>query len=107
MFSRIMMILLLGVSLVSLASAKSYTFVLTTASQAGDTHLNAGQYTLKLEGSKVILKDADGHDVTAPAKVEAGSQEFRDTEVSLSQADGRNKIEWIGLAGSKSKVIFE
>jgi len=104
MLSRIALIVLLGATL---ASAKSYEFTLTSTTKAGATTLNAGQYTIKLEGSKIILKDSDGRDVTAPAKIETGTQEFRDTEVSVSQAKGNNRIEWIGLAGSKSKVIFE
>lgn len=100
-------LLLIGLLGVMLASAKTYDFTLTSPSQAGQTKLDAGHYTLKLDGSKIILKDAGGHDVNAPAKVEQNSQAYRDTEVSLSEANGSNKIEWIGLGGSKNKIVFE
>jgi len=101
---RLLAIALLGVMLVS---AKTYQFTLSDTSQAGSTKLSPGQYTLKLDGSKVVLKDAIGHEVPAIAKVESGTQEFRDTEVSTTQSHGSNHIEWIGLAGSKSKIVFQ
>ncbi|MBZ5580186.1 MAG: hypothetical protein LAP40_26805 [Acidobacteriia bacterium] len=101
---RLLVIALLGVML---ASAKTYQFTVSDTLKAGSTQLSPGQYTLKLDGPKVILKDASGHDVPATAKVESGTQEFRNTEVSTTQANGSKQIEWIGLAGSKSKIVFQ
>ncbi len=103
MLTRILLIALMGISL---ASAKTYLFTLSSASQAGSTTLKAGQYSLKVEGSKVVLKDANGKEVAAKAKVETADKPYQATEVSVSQGNG-SKIEWIGLEGSKSKVVFE
>lgn len=100
-------LLILGVLAASLAFAKTYNFTLSNKTEAGSTELNAGQYKLQVNGSKVQLKDAQGHQVTTKAKVESAKQHFRDTEVSVTNAGGRSKIEWIGLGGSQSRVIFE
>ncbi len=90
-----------------LASAKTYEISLPTASQAGSATLKAGQYKLTVDGSKVVLKDADGKSVPANTRIETADKPFRATEVSTTQSNGTSKIEWIGLAGSKSKIVFE
>ena len=100
----VLILMLLGAAL---ASAKTYNFTLSNAAQAGSTKLDPGQYSIRLDGDKVILKDAAGHEVSAAAKVESADHAFRDTEVSATNANGTNHIEWIGLGGSKSKVIFQ
>jgi hypothetical protein len=104
MLTRLLLIALLGVSL---ASAKTYTFTLSNTSHAGSTTLKPGQYTLKVNGSKVLLKDSAGKDVPTNTKVETANQPYKATEVSMTQSNGGEKIEWIGLAGSKSRVVFE
>src|SRR5581483_3739666 len=104
MLTRLLLVALLAVGL---ASAKTYSFSLSNTSQAGSTTLKAGDYHVKVDGSNVILKDADGHDVGAKAKIETSEKAFTATEVSTSQSNGMPHIEWIGLAGSKSKIVFE
>lgn len=104
MYARMLLLALLTVTL---AAAKTYTFSLLDTTRAGSTTLNAGQYSVKVEGSKIVLKDSTGHEVTAKAKVENSDRQFRDTEVSVTGTGGNSKIEWIGLGGSKSKIIFE
>ena len=104
MLTRLLLVALLAVGL---ASAKTYSFSLSNTSQAGSTTLKAGDYHVKVDGSNVILKDADGHDVAAKAKIETSEKPFTATEVSTSQSNGMPHIEWIGLAGSKSKIVFE
>ena len=101
---RLLLVALLGVML---ASAKTYRFTLSNPSQAGSTKLDAGQYTLKLNGSKVMLENADGKTLPTTAKVETADKTYRDTEVSTTTANGNRRIEWIGLAGSKAKIVFE
>ena len=104
MLVRLLLIALLGISL---ASAKTYNFTLSNQTKAGSTTLKAGQYSLKVDGAKVVLKDATGRDVPATTKVENSDQRFRDTEVSTTQSNGTEQIQWIGLGGSKSKIVFE
>ena len=106
MLMRLLLVALLGLSLAS-AKTKTYDFRLTGATQVGSAKLDPGDYSLKVNGDQVILKDSTGHEIPATAKIETGSEEFRNTEVSTTQTGGTNKVEWIGLGGSKSKVIFQ
>jgi hypothetical protein len=96
--------LLLGVSL---ASAKSYTISLSDACKAGQAQLQPGQYTLKLDGNKVVLIDRTGRSIEVTAKVETADRKYGQTAVAVSRADGASRIQWIALGGSKSKVVFE
>jgi hypothetical protein len=104
MLKRLAIIALLSVSL---ASAKSYTITLSDACQAGSSQLNPGEYTLKLDGSKVVLIDTKGKAIETAAKVETADRKFDQTAVFISKTDGANRLQSITLAGSKSKVIFE
>lgn len=96
--------LLLGVSL---ASAKSYTISLSDSCKAGEAQLQPGQYTLKLDGNKVVLIDRTGRSIEVTAKVETVERKFDQTAVAISRADGGSRIQWIALGGSKSRVVFE
>ena len=104
MLVRLLLVALLGISL---ASAKTYNFTLSNQAKAGSTTLKAGQYTLKVDGSKVTLKDATGQNVPAKTKVENADQTFRDTEVSTTQKNGNEQVQWIGLGGSRNRIVFE
>lgn len=92
---------------VSLASAKSYTITLSDPCQAGAAQLKPGQYTLKLEGTKAVLIDKTGRSIEAPARVETADRKYDHTAIAISKADGANRLQWIALGGSKSKVVFE
>ena len=104
MLKRLAVIALLGVSL---ASAKSYTITLSDPCQAGSSQLKAGQYTLKVDGAKVVLIDTKGKAIETTAKVETADRKFDQTAVVISKVEGANRLQSITLAGSKSKVIFE
>jgi len=104
MLARLLLVALLAVGL---ASAKTYNFTLSNSTQAGSTTLKAGDYKLSVDGSKVVLKDADGKSVSANTKLETADKPFHATEVSTTQNNGTSRIEWIGLGGSKSKIVFE
>lgn len=104
MLKRLAIFALMGVALVS---AKTYTFVVTDPAQAGTAQLQPGEYKLKLDGEQVVLTDENGHKIDATAKVETEEQKFDQTAVSTSKANGTNRIEWIELGGSKSKVVFQ
>jgi len=67
MLTRLLLVALLGVGL---ACAKTYNFSLSDTAQAGSTTLKAGDYHVKVQGSNVVIKDAEGHDVTAKANRE-------------------------------------
>ena len=104
MLRRLAVIALLGVSL---ASAKSYTITLSDDCQVGSTQLTPGQYTLKLDGPKVVLIDSKGKSIETAAKVETTDRKFDQTAISISKTDGSNRLQSITLGGSKSRVTFE
>lgn len=104
MHKRLAVIALLGISL---ASAKSYTITLSDACQAGGAQLKPGQYTLKLDGPKVVLVDSRGNSIETTAKIETADRKFDRTTMVISRAGGAARLQSIALAGSKSKVVFE
>ncbi len=104
MLKRLAIVALLGISPVS---AKTYTITLSDTCQAGAVQLKPGQYTLKLEGTKVVLIDRTGRSIEANAKVETADRKYDQTAMTFSRADGANRLQSITLAGSKSKVVFE
>jgi hypothetical protein len=91
----------------SLLSAKTYTFTVTTPSQAGSVQLKPGEYKLKVDGSQAVLMDGRGHQLNATTKVETTDHKFNQTSILSSTTDGTNRINWVELGGSKDKVDFE
>lgn len=104
MLKRIAILALLGVSL---ASAKTYSFVVSEPTNAGQAQLKPGEYSLKLDGSQVVLKDMTGRQIDVTAKVEPADRKFDETAVQSSKTNGTNRIQWVELGGSKNKVVFE
>jgi hypothetical protein len=104
MLKRVAILALLGVSL---ASAKTYTFTVADPAQAGKVQLKPGEYSLKLDGSQVVLMDTSGRRIDTTAKVESADRKFDQTVVSFSKVDGTNRIQAIQLGGSKTRVVFQ
>jgi hypothetical protein len=104
MLKRIAVLALLSISL---ASAKTYTFSVSEPAQAGQAQLKPGEYSLKVDGSQVLLMDKSGRPINATPKIEVADRKFDQTAISISKANGTNRIQWIELGGSKHKVVFE
>ena len=104
MFKRIAIFALVCVSVVS---AKTYNFKVTLASQVGNTQLKPGDYSLKVDGTQVVLKDYAGHRIDISTTLETADQKFNETAVVIANADGTNRIQWIQLGGSNTRVMFE
>jgi hypothetical protein len=104
MLKRLSILTLMGVSLIC---AKTYTFSVPNSTQAGTAQLKAGQYSLKVDGSQVVLMDERGHRIDTNAKIETTGQKAAATAVSISTANGASRIEWIELGGSNSRVVFQ
>ena len=98
---------LLALLTVSVVSAKNYSFTTTEPTQAGSFELRPDAYTLKIEGSQVILTNRAGHQLAVNATVEPAARKFSDTAVWTSRADGANRIQSIELGGSRSRVVFQ
>ena len=82
MLKRIAILALLGVSL---ASAKTYSFVVSEPTNAGQAQLKPGEYSLKLDGSQVVLKDMTGRQIDVTAKVEPADRKFDETAVQQAR----------------------
>ena len=92
---------------VSVVSAKTYSFAVSLTVQAGYTQLKPGDYSLKVDGTQVVLKDNAGNQIDIVATLETADRKFDETAVFISKADGRNRIQWIQIGGSNTKVVFE
>jgi hypothetical protein len=92
---------------VSLLSAKTYSFTVDQAAKAGTADLTPGDYKVKLDGSKVILLDRSGHQIDTTATVQTSERKFDQTAVSLSNTNGKARIDSIELRGTKDKVVFQ
>jgi hypothetical protein len=103
MFKRLAIIAILCVPFVS---AKSYTFIVADKTQVGTVQLKPGEYSMTLKGAQAVFTDENGHRVQAAAKVEAGDSTFSDTSVVQTTSNGVERIEYIGLKGTKDKVVF-
>ena len=92
---------------VSVVGAKNYSFTMTEPTQAGSVELRPDAYTLKVEGSQVLLINSVGHQIEVMAKIETTDQKFNETAVFISKVDGVNRIQSIELAGTKSRIVFQ
>jgi hypothetical protein len=104
MLKRLMAIAALTVMI---AAAKSYTFTLTDSAKAGSVDLKAGEYSLKVDGPQVVLIDQKGNRISATAKVETADQKFEHTSVTTTKSDGSNRIVFVGIGGTRNRIIFE
>lgn len=104
MLTRLLLAILLSVSL---AAAKSYNITLSDRAKVGDMELKPGEYKLKLETDKVVLIDREGRTIEPKAKVETVDRKYNQTAVAITKKEGTNKLEWIALGGTKSRVVFE
>lgn len=106
MFKIAAMFALLTAS-IAIASAKSYSFTLTGSSQAGSVELKPDVYTLKVEGSQIVLTNSARHQILVDAKIEAADQKYDQTAVFTSKVNGTDRLESVELGGTRSKVVFQ
>jgi hypothetical protein len=104
MFKCAAMLALLTVSVVS---AKNYSFTTTEPVQAGNVELRPDAYTLRVQGSQVVLINSAGHEIGVSATVETAGQKFSDTAILTSKTDGANRLQSIELGGSSSRIVFQ
>jgi hypothetical protein len=90
-----------------LVSAKTFTFTLSSTTQAGAVQLKPGQYKIKLNGPEVVLTDQYGHQIETAAKIENSDRKFPQTAVMVSNEDGGSRIVLIELGSTNSKVVFQ
>jgi hypothetical protein len=103
-------LLLLGVlamSILSIASAKSYTIAFTGPTIVGSTQLQAGEYTLKVDGTNAVFTKVDSNkSVTAPVKIENADKKYATTSIKTTQEGDAQHIDNIQLGGSTTTLVF-
>ena len=103
-------LLLLGVlamSMLSIASAKSYTVAFASPTMVGSAQLPAGEYTLKVDGANAVFTNVDSNkSFTAPVKIENVDQKYRVTSVETNGEGDTQHIIDIQLGGSTTKLDF-
>ncbi len=92
----------------SVAAAKDFTVSISRAFQVGTTPLKAGEYRLKLEGTKVTLIDKKNHPAAeAEVTVEQTEKKTPQTTVFTHVENGVNQIQSIDLGGSTTRLVFK
>src|SRR5262249_46383577 len=89
-----------------LAMAKSYGVSFPEPITAGSVQLAPGDYSLKLEGDNAAFTDTHGKSFTVPAKIENQEKKAESTEYDTSKQSGTDRLTWIVLGGSKTKLEF-
>ena len=88
----------------SLAQAKSFRVTLYEPSVLGATELKAGEYTVEVKDSQVLVKSGKV-EAQAPVKVENADSKFGTTTVRYSNGDGKYHITEIRLGGTNMKLV--
>ena len=103
-------LLLIGfVSLSSLAFAgtKSYEIVLDNPIKAGAVQLAAGDYKVKVEGTRATFTDTrTNKSVTTDVTLKTTDRKFAHTAVDSSKQNGGDRIDAIELGGSNTEIDF-
>lgn len=101
-------ILLFAVAGLSVAGAKSYDVTFTSPAVLGAMEVPAGQYQLKLDGSKITLTNAsNGKRLETDATVQAMPTKFSETVVQSKHIDGKDLVDEIQLGGTKTALDFK
>jgi hypothetical protein len=96
----------LALSTLGVASAKSYSIILSEPTKVGTSTLKPGEYEVSVKGDQAIFKSDSGQPVSVPVKVEQGAAKFGQTAVDASNKDGMNSIQEIDLGGSATRLEF-
>ncbi len=101
-------ILLFTVAGLSVAGAKSYDVTFNSPTVLGAMEVPAGQYQLKLDGSKVtLINPSSGKRVETDATVQAMPSKFAGTVVQSKHVDGKDLVDEIQLGGTKTALDFK
>ena len=107
MKKSLLLIGFVSLSSLALAGTKSYEIVLDSPAKAGALHLAAGDYKMKVDGSKVIFTDTrTNKSVSVDVKLKTGDRRFTHTAVDSSKQEGADRIDAIELGGSNTEIDF-
>jgi hypothetical protein len=90
---------------ISIASAKSYSVLLTEPCVIGGKELKAGDYKMDVKDSKVVVSKGK-ESIESDVKVENSGSKYGATVVRYSTADGKYRVQEIRLGGTNMKLVF-
>jgi hypothetical protein len=107
MKSRVLFVAgLLSLSTFAFAS-KTYEVSLANPSKAGNVELKAGQYRVKIDGTKATFTNLDNaQEFTVEVKTESSSKKFDETRIDASTNSGVDTLKDIQLGGSTTQIDF-
>src|ERR1051326_8674238 len=99
-----LLVSLVAVAAMGMAAGKSYTVKLYSPAMVGGTMLKPGEYEVKLDNDKALIK---GYNVKTEAgvKVETADSKYPTTTVRLGTGE-KPQIQEIRIAGTKMKLVF-
>ncbi len=114
MLKRITILMLLAALAVSLAGAKiglkhdkTYTFLISSPTYAGDVQLKRGEYRVKVTGSEAVLIDKDGRPVDAKVTLQPAERNFDQTALVINTQDGVTRIVEVHLGKTSNVAVFQ
>ena len=94
-------------SLSSLAfAAKKYDLAFNGNEKVASVQFAKGNYTLKVDGDKVVITDEHYKAVTVTGKLQTGAKKFEYTSMETTEKNGAKIVTAIHLGGSTTTVEF-
>jgi len=102
-------ILAAGLLAFSLAASQAYKFEVTQKLQVGETQLQPGNYSVLVDGAKVVLKDKKGNPIEVKATVEQEPSKADSTTmgIGINKDTGAKKLKSVTFGGTTIRVVFE
>ena len=99
-----LLVSVIAVAGMAMAASKSYTVKLYGPAKVGSTELKAGEYQVKVENDKAVIR-GDNSTTEANVKVETADAKYSTTTVRLGTGE-KPQIQEIRLAGTHTKLVF-
>ena len=90
----------------AVASAETYRVTLSQPSTVKGKQLQAGEYRLNLENSKLTIVNGK-QSVEVPVKVQTGDTKFESTAIRYTATGDKVSITEIRIGGTKTTLLFE
>ena len=90
----------------AVASAASYRVTLSHPSQVVGKQLQAGEYRLNVDNSKLTIVNGK-KSVEVPVKVQTGDVKFESTAIRYTGAGDKVSIAEIRIGGTNTRLVFD
>jgi hypothetical protein len=87
------------------SAAEKHNVTLFQPSFVNGTELKPGEYSVAVDGEKVVISKGK-QKVEAAIKVDTADAKFSSTSVRYANADGKYKVQEIRIGGTNRKLVF-